>query len=177
MGTRSLKGRCSPHCISPVLAHCRDGGRPSWRPVVEVVLPPLWHKGHTPTGGDPQKRPRICGSPRGSTGGRTDGLLTRSGGFGIAVGRAGLFGASEMRRAPWWGRRPRRVAAAWPQERPGLLATSAAVVAPARCRRTGGHPRHTCPGAGPAGGPLWLGSFVDQARKFFDEEKPRRQTR
>jgi hypothetical protein len=25
----------------PVVAHCRDGGRPSWRPVVGVVLPPL----------------------------------------------------------------------------------------------------------------------------------------
>jgi hypothetical protein len=47
-------------------------------------------------------------SPRGSTGGRTDGLLTRPGGFEIALGRAGLFGASEMRRALWWDRRPRR---------------------------------------------------------------------
>jgi hypothetical protein len=27
------------------MAHCRDGGRPSWRPVVGV-LPPLWHQGH-----------------------------------------------------------------------------------------------------------------------------------
>jgi hypothetical protein len=30
----------------PLLAHCRDGGRPSWRPVVGVVLPPLWHQRH-----------------------------------------------------------------------------------------------------------------------------------
>jgi hypothetical protein len=105
------------------MAHCRDGGRPSWRPVVEVVPPPLWHQGHTLC-------PELEAIPRnapGFAGGRTDGLLTRSGGFGIALGRAGLFGASEMRRAPWWGRRPRRPAA-W---RPGLLGTSAAVVAPA----------------------------------------------
>jgi hypothetical protein len=24
-------------CVSQQLAHCRDGGRPSWRPVVEVL--------------------------------------------------------------------------------------------------------------------------------------------
>jgi hypothetical protein len=29
-----------------LLAHSRDGGRPSWRPVIGVVLPPLWHQGH-----------------------------------------------------------------------------------------------------------------------------------
>jgi hypothetical protein len=28
------------------MAHCRDGGRPSWRPVVGVVLPLLWRQGH-----------------------------------------------------------------------------------------------------------------------------------
>ena len=27
-------------------AHLGDGGRPSWRPLVGVVLPPLWHQGH-----------------------------------------------------------------------------------------------------------------------------------
>jgi hypothetical protein len=27
------------------MAHCRDGGRPSWRPLIGVVLPPLWHRG------------------------------------------------------------------------------------------------------------------------------------
>jgi hypothetical protein len=30
----------------PYMAHSRDGGRPSWRPVLGVVLPPLWHQGH-----------------------------------------------------------------------------------------------------------------------------------
>ena len=29
-----------------VVAHLGDGGRPSWRPVIGVVLPPLWHQGH-----------------------------------------------------------------------------------------------------------------------------------
>src|ERR1700683_3053176 len=28
------------------MAHCRDGGRPSWRPLIGVVLPPPWHQGH-----------------------------------------------------------------------------------------------------------------------------------
>jgi hypothetical protein len=28
------------------LAHLGDGGRPSWRPLIGVVLPPLWHQGH-----------------------------------------------------------------------------------------------------------------------------------
>jgi hypothetical protein len=32
--------------MSLKVAHCRDGGRPSWRPVVEAVLPPLWHQSH-----------------------------------------------------------------------------------------------------------------------------------
>jgi hypothetical protein len=35
-------------CMGPPLAHLGDGVRRSWRPVVEVVLPPLWHQGHTP---------------------------------------------------------------------------------------------------------------------------------
>jgi hypothetical protein len=50
------------------MAHSRDDGRPSWRPVIGVVLPPLWHQGHKgqfmlriSRGGDPvatpQKRP------------------------------------------------------------------------------------------------------------------------
>jgi hypothetical protein len=39
------------------LAHSRDGGRPSWRPVFGAVLSPLWHQGHmgtprTPAGGN-----------------------------------------------------------------------------------------------------------------------------
>jgi hypothetical protein len=28
------------------LAHLGDGGL-SWRPVIEVVLPPQWHQGHS----------------------------------------------------------------------------------------------------------------------------------
>jgi hypothetical protein len=28
------------------LAHSGDDGGPSWRPVIGVVLPPLWHQGH-----------------------------------------------------------------------------------------------------------------------------------
>jgi hypothetical protein len=28
------------------LAHLGDGGRPSWRRVIGVVLPPLWHRRH-----------------------------------------------------------------------------------------------------------------------------------
>jgi hypothetical protein len=28
------------------MAHLGDGGRPSWRPVVGVVLPPLSHQSH-----------------------------------------------------------------------------------------------------------------------------------
>jgi hypothetical protein len=75
------------------LGHSRDGGRPSWRPVVEVVLSPLWHQGAnlcpgsaagvgvaiprnaTGTAAEPQEpvTPQDCGSPRGWTGGRTDG--------------------------------------------------------------------------------------------------------
>jgi hypothetical protein len=47
--------------IRPLLAHCRDGGRPSWRPVVEVVLPPLWHQGHR---GQPMRRTAAGNYPR-----------------------------------------------------------------------------------------------------------------
>jgi hypothetical protein len=51
----------------PFLAHCRDGGRPSWWPVVGVVLPPLWHQGHTLCPGPERSRtavenPRDSGS-------------------------------------------------------------------------------------------------------------------
>jgi hypothetical protein len=80
-------------CGRRVLASSGDGGRPSWRPVVEVVLSPLWHQGAnlcpgsaagvgvaiprnaTGTAAEPQEpvTPQDCGSPRGWTGGRTDG--------------------------------------------------------------------------------------------------------
>jgi hypothetical protein len=74
-----------------LLSHLGDGGRLSWRPVVGVVLPPLWHKA---------TRGSLCpGLPRGpmtpgprqrASSGRTDGLRTSH------VGRAGVVGASDM---------------------------------------------------------------------------------
>jgi hypothetical protein len=60
------------------MAHSRDGGRPSWRPLIGVVLPPPWHPGHKG-----QAMPRIslaqfdrigAGPPRGPRG-----RLSRSG--------------------------------------------------------------------------------------------------
>jgi hypothetical protein len=80
-------------CERRLLAHSRDGGRPSWPPVIGVVLPPLWHQGHSaqdlPPGAiikreprsDPQNLPRTAvEAPRNrlhfSIGGRTDGLRT-----------------------------------------------------------------------------------------------------
>jgi hypothetical protein len=76
----------------PLVAHCRDGGLSSWRPVTGIVLPPLWHQGHktqpmprTRRGGQlPQDR----GKRTPGSGGRTDGLRKRP------AGR--VVGASEM---------------------------------------------------------------------------------
>jgi hypothetical protein len=68
------------------VAHCRDGGRPTWRPLIGVVLPPLWHQGHK-------------GMPR--TGARGNYPRTAAEGLRLRwphgpVGRAGVVGASEM---------------------------------------------------------------------------------
>jgi hypothetical protein len=62
-----------------LLAHLGDGGRPSWRPLIGVVLPPLWHQGQK---GQPTPRTRSIAAPTGSA-------RAPSGG-------AGVFGASEM---------------------------------------------------------------------------------
>jgi hypothetical protein len=45
------------------MAHCRDGGRPSRRPVVEVVLPPLWHRAtpYAQDWGRSPETPQDCG--------------------------------------------------------------------------------------------------------------------
>jgi hypothetical protein len=70
-----------------------DGGRPSWRPVVGVILPPLWHQDHR---GQPVPRtaaegnyPRTAAEDPRSDGG-TDGVRTSP------VGRTGVVGASDM---------------------------------------------------------------------------------
>jgi hypothetical protein len=42
-------------CFHTAWAHCRDRGRPSWRPVIGVVLPSLRHQGHKQ-----QPMPREC---------------------------------------------------------------------------------------------------------------------
>ena len=68
------------HCMSLDMAHLGDGGRPSWRPLIGVVLPPLWHQGHK--GNAPDCRGGQLPQDRGR-GGRT-------------VGRPGVVGASEM---------------------------------------------------------------------------------
>jgi hypothetical protein len=75
-------------CVGPEVAHLGDGGRPSWRRVVGVVLPPVWHQGHKG-----QSVPRTQDRGRGpqGSGGRTDGLRARA-----PVGRAGVVAASEM---------------------------------------------------------------------------------
>jgi hypothetical protein len=65
---------------SRLLAHSRDGGRLGWRPVIGVVLPPLWHQGHK--GNAPDCRGGQLPQDRGR-GGRT-------------VGRPGVVGASAM---------------------------------------------------------------------------------
>jgi hypothetical protein len=66
-------------CQWPLLAHLGDGGRPSWRPLIGVVLPPLWHQGHK--GYAPVCRGVIIPGP----------VAARA-----PVGRAGVVGASEM---------------------------------------------------------------------------------
>jgi hypothetical protein len=53
------------------MAHLGDGGRPSWRPVIGVVLPPLWHQGHKgqpmPRTPGPRQRPQApVAAPTGS---------------------------------------------------------------------------------------------------------------
>jgi hypothetical protein len=56
--------RCSLHYVSLRVAHLGDGGRPSWQPVIGVVLPPPWHQGHE---GQPMPRtaaPAITPGPR-----------------------------------------------------------------------------------------------------------------
>ena len=43
-GVGGAEPRGSP--LSRSVAHSGDDGGPSWRPVIKVVLPPLWHQGH-----------------------------------------------------------------------------------------------------------------------------------
>jgi hypothetical protein len=107
------------------MAHSRDARRRLWRPVFGVVLPPLWHQGHK---GQPMPQDPRTATEAPGPGGRTGGLRT------IPVGRAGMVGASEMATGVVVGSAailaPASVAAAWPQERPGLPGTSNTVLAP-----------------------------------------------
>jgi hypothetical protein len=74
-----------------LLAHSRDGGRPSWQPVIGVVLQPLWHQGHK---GQPMPQdPRTATEAPGS-GGRTHGLRTRPGGYSLPSAIVGRPAAS-----------------------------------------------------------------------------------
>jgi hypothetical protein len=53
------------------LAHCLYGSRPSWRPVVGVVLPPLWTAEEGPGSGgrtSPIARARVVGASEMATG-------------------------------------------------------------------------------------------------------------
>jgi|HubBroStandDraft_4_1064222.scaffolds.fasta_scaffold71908_2 hypothetical protein len=54
---KSRAGECEflSQRVRRLLAHLGDGGRPSWRRVVVVVLPPLWHQRH---------RGNLCPGPR-----------------------------------------------------------------------------------------------------------------
>jgi hypothetical protein len=58
--------------MSPLLARCGDDRRPSWRPLIEVVLPPLWHHGLPQGSNDLRTAQR---APR--SGGRADEPRTR----------------------------------------------------------------------------------------------------
>jgi hypothetical protein len=70
------------------LAHSRDGGRPSWRPVIGVVLPPLWHQGHK---GQPMPRTAARGNyPRDRGTGPQAPVAAPE-----PVGRAGVVAASD----------------------------------------------------------------------------------
>jgi hypothetical protein len=100
-----------------VMAHSRDDGRPSWRPVIGVVLPPLWHQGHKTATLCPHCRggnyPRIASeraAPTGSVGESRGGRCQRE-----CDGRRDGVGRDPGARV---------VAAAWPQERPGLQGTT-----------------------------------------------------
>jgi hypothetical protein len=64
---------CIDLSFESLLAHLGDGGRPNWRPLIGVVLPPLWHQGHRGTlcPGSPAGAIRTAQRAPGS-GGRTD---------------------------------------------------------------------------------------------------------
>jgi hypothetical protein len=112
------------------VAHFGDGGRPSWRPLIGVVLPPLWHQGHGATyapdchGGN---YPRTAAEAPGS-GGRTDGLRTSPRREGRVVGASematGVVVGSAMILAP------ASSPTVWPKNAQAFPGTSATVLAP-----------------------------------------------
>jgi hypothetical protein len=94
-----------------LLAHTGDGRRPSWRPVIGVVLPPLWHQGHK---GQPMPHyPRTAAEGLRRSGGRTDGhasnliRLVRNWGTRLRQNRLRV-GAGSVQFSYWGGRRNRR---------------------------------------------------------------------
>jgi hypothetical protein len=89
-----------------------NSGRPSWRPVVEVVLSPLWHQGHKGVTYAPDRRAGQLPQDRGR--GPQAPVAAPTGSATSPVGRAGVIGAARWRRGSWWGRRD--PGAAWPRK-------------------------------------------------------------